>query len=289
MAFHRANSIGLFSQPLALKASGLSFALAMLFFLAVPLHSAKADVIGTENREPMENYARTHKTDIQVLHKRFGATGRIMCPFGEASAFLIHKNNIVATARHNLFPEKEMTGYAGRSEINRCGFELTDGSTSVWYKVDVTSFLYPKEEQRSRTDRFDWVVMRLTSPIDNVTPYKLPDSPARKGDLVTLSTIRQDGFPYDSWNTRLLADCRIRDVVTIDGIVGSGLRTDCAANTGASGGPLLRQTESGQEALGIMSSSTLKRCRKYKAKSCASYAVGISKEMVDAIKSLASR
>lgn len=282
-------NIGFFASMSLTVARVLIFVLAIFSAVAMPFESVMAGVIGKENRQSIEKYAQASKVDIQEIRGRYGATGRIMCPFREASAFIIYKPNIVATARHNLFPEKEMNSYAGKSDILRCSFELTDGETSTWYKVDVNSFVYPEENQRSVADRFDWVVMRLTAPISGVTPYRLPTNPALKGDSVTTSTIRQDGFREDGWNARILGDCKIRNVVAIDKIAGSGIFTDCSSAPGASGGALLKQTEYGLEAVGIMSSTTLTNCKKYKMKSCSSYAVGISNEVVQAIKELADQ
>lgn len=130
--------------------------------------------------------------------------------------------------------------------------------------------------------------MRLTAPVDSVTPYRIPASQTLDGDAVVMSTIRQEDFPEDSWNARILGDCKIRNVIAVDGIVGSGLSTDCSATVGASGGALLRQTEQGLEAVGIMSSATEHNCRKYKLKSCSSYAVGICGEVAKAIRKLAA-
>jgi len=289
MNLRRALRVASFLRGCISNAHGLSFALAMSLATIAPTNGANAGTIGADNRKSIEKYAEIHKADVEKLRKQFGATGRIMCPFGEASAFLVHKANIVLTARHNLFPEKEMKSYSGKPSIFRCGFELTDGKTSTWYEVDVNSFVYPEEKQRAIVDRFDWVVMRLTAPIAGVTPYRIRVSKALKGDAVIVSTIRQEGFRDDSWNARILGDCTIRNVVNIDDVAGSGLFTDCSANFGASGGALLRQTAQGLEAVGIMSSTSRKDCKKYRRKSCSSYAVGLSSDVAKAIRKLAAQ
>jgi len=249
---------------------------------------AFADRIGHENRKSVEDYATSHKISSVDARAMFGATGRIMCPFGEASAFLVDKSNIVVTARHVLYPEKSQHSYAAHMQINRCGFEVSvDGKTSKWHKVNVTSFVYPQEKQRSTKDRFDWVVMKLAEPVTEVAPYRLPSKAAHAEDAVTLATIRQKDFTPDDWNTRLVEDCKVRSVKSIDGIAAAGLFTDCSASPGASGGALTRKGPDGIEVVGILSSSITKACEKYNSKSCYSYAVGLSPAVVQAIHNLA--
>jgi V8-like Glu-specific endopeptidase len=268
--------------------SGLQWA----FFLALSscLFSGEAfaDRIGHENRKSIEDYAKSHKISSADVRAMFGATGRIMCPFGEGSAFLVDKSNIVVTARHVLYPETSQHPYASHMQINRCGFEVSvDGKTSKWHKVNVSSFVYPDEKQRSTTDRFDWVVMKLAEPVTEVAPYKLPAADAHAGEAVTLATIRQKDLTPDDWNTRIIEDCKVKGLKRIDGVAAAGLFTDCSASPGASGGALTRKEPDGIEVVGILSSSITKSCEKYNSKSCYSYAVGLSPAVVQAIHNLA--
>ena len=264
----------------------MRFALwATLLVLPMP---AAGGTIGSDDRMSISEYASRHSEDLPAVRRRFGASGRIMCPFGEASAFLVDRSDIVVTARHVLYPEKEMHAYAGRMSINRCGFELTDGDHSTWYKVDVTSFVSPQDKQRSVTDRFDWVAMKLEAPIEGVTPYRLPEEPPKVGEVVDLVTIRQDGFPKDTWNERLIAECRIGVIATIDGRAAAGLKTDCSATPGASGGALVRRGPKGLEAVGVQSSVTAS-CGRFDARSCFSFGVGLGPDLKAAIVALEAR
>jgi V8-like Glu-specific endopeptidase len=249
---------------------------------------AFADRIGHENRKSIDDYAKSHKISGADARGMYGATGRIMCPFGESSAFLVDKSNIVVTARHVLYPETAQHSYAGHMQINRCGFEVSvDGKTSKWHKVNVTSFVYPEEKQRSFNDRFDWVVMKLSEPVTEVAPYRLPSAAAHAGEAVTMATIRQKDFTPDDWNTRIIEDCKVKNLKRIDGVAAAGLFTDCSASPGASGGALTRKGPDGIEVVGIQSSGIMKNCEKYNSKSCYSYAVGLSPAVVQAIHNLA--
>lgn len=263
---------------------------AMLLAGVICLFSGQAfaDRIGHENRKSIDDYATAHKLTGDDVRRTYGATGRIMCPFGGSSAFLVDKSNIVVTARHVLFPEKSMNSYAAHMQINRCGFEVSvDGKTSKWHKVNVSSFVYPEEKQRSFNDRFDWVVMKLSEPVTEVAPYRLPSVAAHAGETITMATIRQKDFKPDDWNTRIIEDCKVRGLKRIDGVAAAGLFTDCSASPGASGGALTRKGPDGIEVVGIQSSGIMKDCEKYNSRSCYSYAVGLSPAVVQAIHNLA--
>lgn len=220
----------------------------------------------------------------------FAASGRITCDFGPfASAFLVYRNNIVVTARHVLYREPSHRPYTDyESALHRCGFEITDGKTSTWYDIDVDTIIRLPDNERSRKDRFDWAVMRLFKPIIGVTPYRLPIGPVRVGDAVTAVTIRQDGFPKQDWNERILADCKIQKTLEIDSISAAGEQIDCSSNGGASGGALLRPTADGYEAIGIISSTTTGSCPRFDPLRCETFAVGLTGPVIDAIKFLDS-
>ncbi len=249
--------------------------------------AALAGVIGAENRQAIDDYARSHHMSADQAHQTFAASGRIMCNFSSASAFLVYRNDIVVTARHVVYREPDQPSYAGTMSVHRCGFEVTDGKTSTWHYADIGTITYLPDKQRSHTDRFDWVVMRLSGPVDGVTPYRLPSAPGKVGEAATAVTIRQDGFPKQDWNERILADCEVRNTRAIDAIPAAGVETDCSQGAGASGGALLRQTVDGYEAIGILSSSTEGRCPRFDPVQCHTFAVGLTGPVIDAIKSLA--
>lgn len=246
-----------------------------------------AGVIGKEDRQAISDYARGHHMDVDHANQIFAASGRIMCDFSSASAFLVHRNDIVVTARHVIYREPDQPSYAGRMNVHRCAFETTDGKTSTWHNIDIGTITYLPDKQRSHADRFDWVAMRLSAPIDGVTPYRLPSAPAQTGESATAVTIRQDGFPKQDWNDRILADCRIRETRAIDSIPAAGVETDCSQGAGASGGALLRETADGYEAIGVLSSSSAGHCPRFDPVDCYTFAVGLTGPVIDAIKSLA--
>ncbi|OWK19630.1 hypothetical protein AJ88_40980 [Mesorhizobium amorphae CCBAU 01583] len=104
-----------------------------------------AGTIGADKRLAIADHAKQHKMDTLAARKLFGASGRIMCPFNAASAFLVYKSDIVLSARHVVLPEPSMKSYAGASRPSHCSFELsTDGVKSTWYEVDVKTIVTRK-------------------------------------------------------------------------------------------------------------------------------------------------
>lgn len=262
----------------------LTFLIALIFSVSY----ARAGTIGADNRRAIDNYAASHGMSSDEARKKFGASGRIMCPFNEASAFLLYKSNIVVTARHALYPKNSMIKYAGAMSIMRCAFEVSDGKGSTWHKVDVESFVHPSESRASWDDPFDWVVMRLSEPVTEFEPYHLPSKPVSVGDKITTASIRQANFLPDDWNERVLGDCRIRSVENTDGVTAGGIRTDCSADIGSSGSPLLREGTDGLEVVGITTSGT-GSCRKFNRTRCYTFAVGLEPELIEAVHKLAGK
>jgi hypothetical protein len=258
-----------------------------LLILVAMSSPGTAGTIGADNRLPIADYAKQHGMDAVSARKLFGASGRIMCPSYAANAFLVHRGDIVMTARHVVIPESGANAHKDWKRPINCRFELSAaGITSSWYDVDVKSIIFPTNPLRSPSDRFDWIAMKLTGPIAGVQPYKLSGVPAKISDIVTSVTLRQDGLPHHSWNERIVETCRVRDIIDIDQISGSGLKTDCSATKGASGGAVVRAGADGLQVVGVLTATT-RSCKQYRALSCFSFAVGISEDVKRAIRSLA--
>ena len=263
-----------------------TYFLTFLIAFILGVSCAKAGTIGADNRRAIDNYAVSHGMSPSEARKKFGASGRIMCPFNEASAFLFYKSNIVVTARHALYPKNAKATYAGAMPITRCGFEVSDGKGSIWHKVDVASFVYPAKSLKSWDDPFDWVVMRLSEPVTEFEPYHLPSKPVSVGDRITTASIRQANFLPNDWNERVLGDCHIRSVENTDGVTTGVLRADCSADVGSSGSPMLREGPEGIEAIGITTSGT-SSCKKFDRTRCYTFGVGMETELIKAVHKLA--
>jgi hypothetical protein len=256
--------------------------LALVLILAGSSPGA-AGTIGTDDRLPIAEYAKQHEMDILSARKLFGASGRIKCPSYAATAFLVHRSDIVMTARHVVVPGPN---YADWKPPDHCAFEVSeDGVTSTWYDVDTTTIVYPMERLRSGSDRFDWIAMRLKEPIPDVVPYRLPALPAAVNDDITAITLSQDGLPFHAWNERIVEDCNVRGIVDLDEIPGSVLKIDCSATRGASGGALVRQGADGLELVGVLTATT-NSCNEYSPLWCFSFAVGMSEDIKQAIRAL---
>lgn len=258
-----------------------------LLILVVMSSQGTAGTIGTDNRMAIADYAKLHRMDAVSARKQFGASGRIMCPSYAASAFLVYRSDIVMTARHVVIPTSGANAYKDWKRPSHCRFELSaDGVGSSWYDIDVTSIVYPLETSGSAIDRFDWIAMKLLRPIVGVQPYELSSGPSKSDDIVIAVTLRQEGLPHYDWNERIVEICRVRDIMDIDQVAGSGLQLDCSATKGASGGAVLEPTAEGMQLKGVLTATT-HSCGEYRPLSCFSFAVGISEDIKRVIRSLA--
>jgi V8-like Glu-specific endopeptidase len=248
--------------------------------------SALAGIIGDDDRLAIADYAKKVGMTETEARSKFAASGRVMCPFNEGSAFLVGSNDTIVTARHNIFREARMA--AGNVKLGNCAFEVSLGGSSTWYEVDTRSIEFSTKEQRTIADRFDWIALKLKNPVIGVTPFKIPSSRVTANTPITIVSIRQEGFPHDDWNERVVSTCAIREVWNIDNVPASGLETDCDLTVKSSGSPLLRETSEGLEVVGIQSSGVIKPCRKFKSTKCSNWAVGFTDEIAKAAEKLAA-
>ncbi|MBV1702165.1 MAG: trypsin-like peptidase domain-containing protein [Hyphomicrobiales bacterium] len=254
--------------------------------MALTFSTPRPGQIEGETRESIADYAKANHLSLTQARQEFAATGRIECPFDASSAFLVYQNDIVITARHVLF--SRMPGrYISHGAINRCAFETSDGKTSVWHMVDVKSITYPDLATGTFFDNTDWAIMKLQKPIDGITPYRLPELPAKAGEKILDVTTRQANFPKEDWNERLVSQCAIRDVESFKDAPAGGLKLDCAMSGGASGSPILRKSAKGWTALGLASAGKA-NCRGYDRAKCFNFAVGLYPGLQAAIKKLAA-
>jgi hypothetical protein len=104
-------SLRIGSAPISCAALVASIALSLVSSIC------HAGVIAKDDRLPIAQFAtKFGKTEAEV-RKMFAASGRIMCPFNEGTAFLVHQGDIIVTARHNIFPENSMVKHAGRVSL----------------------------------------------------------------------------------------------------------------------------------------------------------------------------
>ncbi|NTI78410.1 hypothetical protein [Rhizobium rhizogenes] len=249
-----------------------------LVTLAIGVACAKAGTIGADNRRAINDYAASHDISPDAARKKFGASGRIMCPFTEASAFLFYKSNIVVTARHALYPKNAKAMYAGAMPITRCGFEVSDGTLVPVIGQEVGLPNGGCRDPVAHGDRLRRQMIRFElghglgqphhHPIERIIPGLQALGGINKGRDI-------DFVPGRSF---VLGDCHIRSVENTDGVTTGGLRADCSADVGSSGSPMLREGPEGIEAIGITTSGT-GSCKKFDRTRCYTFGVGMETEL----------
>ncbi len=249
---------------------------------------AQAGVIGKDNRQVLLDHYRQKGISNDLTTQPYAASQRIMCNFTSGSATLVERGDIVLTVRHVFMAEPAQKDYSAASKPNRCSLEVSDGERSNWYPVIVKSAIFNAAKQRSFVDRFDWVVLKLESPVPGVKPYPLASQAVRPNTPVTLVTMHQEGFKYVSQFMRVYQTCKVRAGVTIDRIEPAGYKLDCSTSIGASGSAVLVEGSSGPEVAGVVSSYSGRKdgsCS-FDPRRCFAYAVGITDEIRAAVGKL---
>ncbi len=265
-----------------------ALALGLAALAAADLPPARADVIGTDNRQVLLDYYRQKGISNDLATQPYAASQRIMCNTTSGSATLVERGDIVLTARHVFMAEPSQQVYSAAVKPNRCSLEVSDGERSQWYPIIVRSAVFNDSKQRSLVDRFDWVVLKLQAPVPGVKPYPLVAKPVQPDTPATLVTMHQHDFKYVSQFMRVHAACKVRTWVKIDGIDPAGYKLDCSTGVGASGSAVLVEGPSGPAVAGIISSRRgikTKSCN-YDPQGCFAYAVGISDDIRSAVDKL---
>jgi len=229
-------------------------------------------------------YLKSH-IDANISQQPFAASQKFQCNGSVGSGALLEPGDIVLTARH-VFLGLDKRGYAGSAKPTRCAFEISDGKSSKWYNVDIRSAIYDESRQRSITDKFDWVMLKLRSKIQGIVPYSISDMPLDNGTPVTLVTIHQDDIPLVSPYMRIHETCYVRQRLEIDGVLVAGYKTDCVVGVGASGAAVLVQRGNSYVVAGVMSSHAQTYGCTFDSTSCFSYAVAINSDIVRAFHRL---
>lgn len=177
----------------------------------------------------LQAFKKNHNLSTKEMRAKFGAAGRIMCPWGTATAFLIGKTDVFMTSDH-LFLDIEKKAQP-RGKIGKCTIKFFYSDKS--YQVDANSVIHGFKTNKTayRFDWFDWAAGKLRSPVVGVTPFQIgPDDFDAKMPVAVLSQGMKDSIPRVC---RGLINAVMR-VATINEFT-----TNCSTGSGSSGGPIL--------------------------------------------------
>lgn len=203
-------------------------------------------VFGEADRRTEEDYATENKIDLDIVRKRFGATGAIDCNGAKGSAQLTIKNNIITTVAHALKDPNKCITWAKATD---CKFTIRSHGRNREIKVKKSFATGFDHVECPHLLADDWAVFQLAEPVDDVEPYQV-DPAAIKGvhknqDVVAV------GRSIDFMNGKKhVGNCKIGDTFQYK------FKTECDAAEMTSGGSLLNGNMDHPLLLGIFVSSS---------------------------------
>jgi Trypsin-like peptidase domain len=211
-------------------------------------------ITGTGETLALPKFAKRHGYSAEQMRGRLGATGRLSCPWGTATAFLIGESDLFVTSAHvfvDLDPANPRSA-KGRGKAAKRGAKPSLGASmgdagrcKLTFLLGQGRYRIAKGSLRIGTNLFtegihkpwlDWAVGRLDRPVQGVTPYGIGTAPLSPGaPLVSISQGMGDFIPR-------VCSGKLLDVAGYRAPV--SFTTSCDVGLGASGGPVLAATPS---------------------------------------------
>jgi hypothetical protein len=192
--------------------------------------SAQAEVIGKDDRLPLKEFAKAHGLSMVEFWDAFGASGRIVNS-GWGTAQVVGRNDLILTAAHNFYTddceliqptedgryfvtlehpdiryELDMdTLWSGGCRGGAASGGISDGD-GVSFLDGETGLRWWAYDGWDRT--VDWVIVRLKTPVLDVTPYEIPQY-----DIAALAKYNGDFHPIISSQRRDVAYGDSKDIL----------------------------------------------------------------------------
>lgn len=163
------------------------------------------------------------------MRRRFGAAGKVVCPFGSGTVFLVGRPDVFVTSDH-IFID---TGRKGkpRGNISKCWVQFFFSKQR--YSIKQSSILHGLKSNKTAYQFvwYDWALGQIDRPASDVIP--LVASTVVPGSNFTVSVLSQGmndlvprvctGVVTSAWGNYSVND----------------ITTDCSSGPGASGGPII--------------------------------------------------
>ncbi len=194
-----------------------------------PPNSARTTVLGTAETLTLKVFQERHKLSVQAMRERFGGVGRIACPWGTATTFLIADSDIFITSDHLFLSMEKNAPNLGRADKCRIEFFYSKGS----YKIKKETLIHGFRTNKKATEsiKFDWAVGKLDHPVDGVQPYKFASDVIGSGKSITMVS--------QGTNDTIPRTCvgNVSATLTYGRLI--EFTTNCGTGPGTSGGPII--------------------------------------------------
>lgn len=187
-------------------------------------------VLGKDNRSGEQEFATSHKIEIEPLRRAHAASGIVECGDSHGAGQLTVSNDVITTAAHVFFDEQ------GARRAKTCDFVVQLEGVQRRVQIDMTSIIAGARRPYATKAVHDWAVAKLDHSLDDIIPYELAT------DFAVNEAVEFVARGHSDWGGGSLMsfeDCRLR--IQTDQMK-SGPREfafDCNTGDGASGGAVL--------------------------------------------------
>jgi trypsin-like peptidase len=160
---------------------------------------------------------------------RFGAVGRVNCPFATGTAFLIGQPDVFITSDHVFVSPQKKAKDRGRA--NRCFLEFFYSKGR--YKIASDSLIHGLRTTKSAYNFqwFDWVIGKLDKRVKDVRPLKVGNRP-----VSTDANVMMVSQGINDFRPRI---CVGKISSSLGNTSVNQFTTTCDTGPGASGGPVI--------------------------------------------------
>jgi hypothetical protein len=177
----------------------------------------------------LEKFQARFQLSKQAMKEKFGAVGRIVCPEGMATVFLIARPDIFITSDHLFLAQNKHTPALQRPEkcyleffYSQKKFRIKAGSLIHGFRVNKSAYNF---------EWFDWAIGRLDHAVDGIMPFdQTPRVIAKDVDVAVISQGMNDTTPR-------ICIGKVTYATSI--AIVSDFNTNCDVGPGASGGPVI--------------------------------------------------
>ena len=165
----------------------------------------------------------------EQMKARFGATGKVVCPFGAGTVFLAERNDIFVTSDH-IFRDIEKKGEL-KGKLSKCWVEFFFSKKRYAIKPSSVIHGWASNKTAYQFVWYDWAVGQLDRPVKGAVP--LATSLVMPGKDFTVSVVSEGmndfvprvctGQVTSAWGNYSIND----------------ITTDCSTGPGSSGGPVI--------------------------------------------------
>lgn len=197
--------------------------------LSAKVNPANSKIKGTGETQTLAEFQAKYKLSKKAMQERFGAVGRITCPWATATTFLISQSDIFITSDHVFLSPEKKAAALGRPE--NCYIEFFYSKQRYRLKSAALVHGFRTNKSAYKFDWFDWAIGKIDRPVEGAQPFTvMTDHITKSMDILMVS---------QGINDFVSRICIGQVSYTLDIASVTDFTTNCDTGPGASGGPVI--------------------------------------------------